>query len=376
MKLKLKEKYLYLYRLQREFFRIISKPFKIFKSSNIIKFLLKPKQIIIIYKSGLVRKDFISIKNEISFCLIFRYICNWEKGKSLKKPFPGFHPAVYASKTVLNGADPFVHYIRSGAPAGDWNLPVISINNYFCNAKNTVKVALHLHIFYPQMAEEIFSRLIKAKIKPDLLISVTSVENEKLILSLLNGKYSGKTIIKITPNRGRDLGPFLTAFKNEIQKYDIIGHFHTKVSPHLSNREEAACWYQFLMENTLGGTAPMLDIVIDSMSANQKLGLVFPDDPHVFGWMDNYKHAEYLIKRMGIQSPLEEAFNFPVGSMFWVRTSALKPLFGLNLDWDDYPEEPLDHDGTMLHAIERLIPFVVKHSGFDVAVSNVPSVSY
>lgn len=365
-----------LYISQREFFRIIIKPIKKLREINPITLARRAKSISTIYKSNLFKGDFFSRKQKLLLLLINEYLSNWEKGKRLKKPLPGFHPQIYASKIILNGVDPFVHYIRSGAPTGDWNYPVISANDSYEESKEIIKVALHLHIFYPQMAEEIISRLITAKIKPDLLISVTSVENEKLILNLLNGKYSGNAIIKITPNRGRDLGPFLTEFKNEIEKYNIIGHFHTKVSPHLPNREEVACWYQFLIENMLGGIAPMLDTVIDSMSANQKLGLVFPDDPHVLGWMDNYKHAEYLLKKMGIQSPLEEFINFPVGSMFWARTLALKPFFGLNLDWDDYPEEPLDHDGTMLHAIERLIPFVVKHGGFDVAVSNVPSVSY
>jgi glycosyltransferase involved in cell wall biosynthesis len=365
-----------LYMSQREFFRTIIKPIKKIREINPIKIARRAKSISTIYKSNIFKRDFFSSKQKLIFVLINEYLSNWEKGKALKKPCPGFHPQIYASKTILNGVDPFVHYIKSGAPTGDWNYPVISANNFYEQSKEIIKVALHLHIFYPQMAEEIISRLIKAKIKPDLLISVTSVENEKLILNLLNGKYSGNAIIKITPNRGRDLGPFLTEFKNEIEKYNIVGHFHTKVSPHLPNRNESAGWYQFLIENMLGGIAPMLDSVIDSMSANQKIGLVFPDDPHVFGWMDNYKHAEYLLKKMGIQSPLEEAFNFPVGSMFWARTSALKPLFSLNLDWDDYPEEPINPDGTLLHAIERLIPFVVKHRGFDVAVSNVPSVSY
>ena len=365
-----------IYYSQKEFLRKILKPLKKTREINPLKLGRRANEILTIYKSSLFKKDFFCKKRKATLFLINEYLLDWERGRRLKKPFPGFHPAVYASKTILNGADPFVHYIKSGAPAGDWNLPVISINNYLSTAKNTVKAALHLHIFYPQMAGEMISRVIKSRNEPDLLISVPSKECEDLVAKLLHGKYNGNYLIRITPNSGRDLGPFLTEFKKEIEKYDIIGHFHTKVSPHLSNRDEAVYWYQFLVENMLGGVAPMIDIVLESMAANSNLGLVFPDDPHVIGWMGNYKCAESLAKRMGIQSPLEEDFNFPVGSMFWARTAALKPLFGLNLDWDDYPVEPIDSDGTMLHAIERLIPFVVKRSGFDVAVSNVPEISY
>ena len=365
-----------LYISQREFFRIIIKPIKKIREINPVRIARRAKSFFTIYKSNLFKRDFFSSKQKLIFVLINEYLSNWEKGKTLKKPCPGFQPQIYASKTILNGVDPFVHYIRSGAPAGDWNFPIISPNDSHKQNKEMVKIALHLHIFYPQMAEEIISRVLNAKIKPDLFISVTSEESRQCVLSLLDVKYNGNYKIRITPNRGRDLGSFLTEFKNEIEKYDITGHFHTKVSPHLLNRGEAACWYRFLMENMLGGIAPMLDRVIDSMSADQKLGLVFPDDPHVFGWDNNYNNALFLAQRMNIHSPLPEHFNFPVGTMFWARTAALSPLFELNLNWNEYPVEPIDHDGTILHAIERLIPFVVKHRGFNIAVSNVPGISY
>ena len=57
-------------------------------------------------------------------------------------------------------------------------------------------------------------------------------------------------------------------------------------------------------------------------------------------------------------------FVFPVGTMFWARSKALRKLFELHLTWSDYPEEPLPYDGTMLHAIERLLPFVTEDAGY------------
>jgi lipopolysaccharide biosynthesis protein len=58
--------------------------------------------------------------------------------------------------------------------------------------------------------------------------------------------------------------------------------------------------------------------------------------------------------------------------MFWARSSAIRQLIALNLDWNDYPQEPLSRDGTMLHSIERLLPFVAKAAGFRSVVTNVP----
>ena len=88
------------------------------------------------------------------------------------------------------------------------------------------------------------------------------------------------------------------------------------------------------------------------------------------GWTANRAIAESLAESVGLQT-LPEHFIFPVGSMFWARTSALAPLINLNLDWDDYPEEPMPIDGTSLHAIERLFSLVVSVSNLRCATTNV-----
>ena len=58
-----------------------------------------------------------------------------------------------------------------------------------------------------------------------------------------------------------------------------------------------------------------------------------------------------------------------------MRPAAFKPLLDLNLQWDDYPEEPLHVDGTMLHALERLFGVIPEHSGYRTILTNVPGVS-
>jgi lipopolysaccharide biosynthesis protein len=71
----------------------------------------------------------------------------------------------------------------------------------------------------------------------------------------------------------------------------------------------------------------------------------------------------------------DQFFSFPVGTMFWARSAALESLFSLGLDWDDYPPEPLPIDGSMLHALERLLPSIVEHAGYGRRVTFAPGVS-
>jgi lipopolysaccharide biosynthesis protein len=60
--------------------------------------------------------------------------------------------------------------------------------------------------------------------------------------------------------------------------------------------------------------------------------------------------------------------------MFWARTSALAPLFEAGLSWEDYRPEPLPYDGTVLHAIERLVTLITRDRGFKIAATHVPGI--
>jgi lipopolysaccharide biosynthesis protein len=88
----------------------------------------------------------------------------------------------------------------------------------------------------------------------------------------------------------------------------------------------------------------------------------------------NLEFGADLGERMGL-ADLPRDFSFPVGTMFWARPAALAPLLALGLKWDDYPVEPLGYDGTMLHAMERLLPSVVVSRGYRCAVTHVPGVT-
>jgi lipopolysaccharide biosynthesis protein len=75
---------------------------------------------------------------------------------------------------------------------------------------------------------------------------------------------------------------------------------------------------------------------------------------------------------MELRVPLPPSIDFPVGTMFWARPEALAPLLRLGLSWDEYPPEPLPIDGTMLHALERLLPLVAEESGYHYATTYLP----
>ena len=62
--------------------------------------------------------------------------------------------------------------------------------------------------------------------------------------------------------------------------------------------------------------------------------------------------------------------------MFWARPAALEPLWGLGIGLDDLPMEPVAYDGTILHAIERMLPSVCEASGFGWCTLYRPGLSW
>src|SRR6185295_4941727 len=151
----------------------------------------------------------------------------------------------------------------------------------------------------------------------------------------------------------------------------------TKKAADLQDEEMNKTWRLFLLENLLGGQNNMADIVLGRMANDPSIGIIFPDDPHaephVGGWGHNRRCVEALSQQIGL-SNLPENFLFPIGTMFWAKVEALLPIFNLGLDWEDYPVEPLHHDGSILHSLKRLLPFVASGQGFRSVLTNVTGI--
>ncbi|MFZ4115249.1 MAG: rhamnan synthesis F family protein [Chthoniobacterales bacterium] len=335
---------------------------------------------IILKKSNLFNIDFMIAPHAQLPCVDIAkwYLKNEKVGFQLRKPFPGFHPGLYAESHQLQGRNALAHYISNGFPSGPWKIKIINNTPSKSLTKVSLPTALHIHLYYPEMASEILHRLRGINYQVDLLISVTSHEAAIIATEIFSKYKNGTILIKEFPNRGRNFGPLLTGFREIIlEKYQVIGHIHTKKSVDMGEKGimDSMLWTHFLYSNLLGGFYNMANIILEEFQNNSQLGLVFPDDPNIVTWGKNQSFAKELIRKMKINcSLLQEHLNFPIGSMFWARTEALRPLFELNFHWEDYPEEPLPYDGSMLHAIERLLPLIVQHAHYQSASTYLEGV--
>jgi hypothetical protein len=297
-----------------------------------------------------------------------------------RRPCAGFHPQAYAQAhphaCVDGGANPLAHWLRAGRPDGRWSRQVFSPLDRRPRAPTPVRVALHAHFHFVLNASDLAARLAGNDTRCDLFLSTDTSAKAAHLRTTFAG-HAGSVEIRVMPNRGRDIGPFLTGFAREIAGggYDVFGHVHGKQSLSV-DAATGNLWREFLWENLIGGAYPMLDLVAAAFGTRPDLGLMMAEDPHLVGWDENRAIAETLAVRMGVSLPLDDFFDFPLGTMFWARPGALERLLALDLAWEDYPVEPLPHDGTLLHALERLMPHAARLAGLSVAGVRAPGTTW
>jgi len=226
-----------------------------------------------------------------------------------------------------------------------------------------LRTALHLHLHYSELATEFVTRLSAIRTMLDVIVTTTSDARRLEIEYAFRGYKNGSMQYFVAPNRGRDIGPFLTEVGRLVcdGQYDVVGHLHGKrslaVDAALGDR-----WRSFLVGTLLGGEAG-LPAVLSLFENDAKLGLVFAEDRHCVGWSKNRSIADALAARMQPAPALPEWPVFPIGTMFWARPAAMAPLWALGLGVRDFPAEPTPYDGTVLHAIERMLPAVCEATG-------------
>ncbi len=338
-----------------------------------------------IVASSFFRDDFflpIGTRNKNPAKVVEDYLeqLNWIA--AARKPEPGFNPFVYADRAGQKydrKRDAYADFLTKGRPQGPWLLPVLEggLKKNKPSRKSELRSALHIHAYHVDHLPEIVSRLRANQTSPDLYVSVRNKSSEDKARTILADYRGHISEIQSVPNVGRDIGPFLTQFGARlINDYDIIGHVHLKKSAHLKDAGFVKAWSKFQLENVLGGNlgGSMIDLIMERFEVDEEIGLIYPDDPHIFGWTRNLGKARRLAARMG-QDILPTAINFPLGTMFWMRAGAFNSFVKLELDWSDYPKEPIADDGTVLHALERLFGVIPHLEGWGTVVTNIQGVT-
>lgn len=217
-----------------------------------------------------------------------------------------------------------------------------------------------IHVWYVDVLEELLQNLVETKLEWDVVMTTTPELADEV--DTITKRYLSCYRIARNPNRGRDICPFLNAANDLLAKgVDVVLKLHTKRSLH---RRDGDAWRQDLVNKLVSdGRAQW---AVSAFASQPELGIVAPEghiQPIGKHLGANREAMDFLQRRTGI-APINDRTLFALGSMFWVRIEALRPLLDANLSPSDFEQEAGQLDGTLAHAIERQFMHCVTQQGF------------
>ncbi|MFK3725682.1 rhamnan synthesis F family protein [Pseudomonas monteilii] len=231
------------------------------------------------------------------------------------------------------------------------------------------RIAIHLHMYYHDLATEFAGYLKNMPFAYDLYVSVKDEEGKAACqAAFANLGRCNAVVIEIVENRGRDIAPMFCTFGESLRGYDFIAHLHSKKS--LYNAGATEGWRQYLGGQLLGSPDTIRKVFTLLTSGK---GLVYPQNYHALPyqantWLANKAMGTAWCARLGIAPVPQGYFDFPAGSMFWARGDALAPLFDAQIALDDFAEEAGQTDGTFAHCLERLLTLSARKQGFQLGI--------
>lgn len=273
----------------------------------------------------------------------------------------------YKVQKYLNWENPFV---QTG-----FENPNNKIKAPACLINNSLKIGIHIHLYYVSLGYEFLEYLKDFPQKFDLIVTICDNQKLNIVKNIFSETIPNlnKLIIKVVENKGRDVAPWLIGTKEEQNKYDLFCHVQSKVSKHIGCGDE---WRHHLLNNLLNKDAVIN--IFNLFSLDEKLGCVFPkvfpklkdlcisNRVSQMGEFGEEHMINDLIERMGFEYLVgRKDLFFSEGTMMWYRPKALQPLFDLNLELEEFPPEPIGVGGTIAHAIERLPALVCRLNAYE-----------
>ena len=235
---------------------------------------------------------------------------------------------------------------------------------------NKLRLAIHLHLYYFDMWPEIKSLLSNIEDYPyDLYVTMIK-ENGQIFQEVKEFKADAR--IWVVENRGYDIGPFVDFLHRiDLSKYDLVMKLHTKnkfngVDTHINNHIfSRKLWFKTLTR-ALIGSPKMFMKNIKEFQKYPELGMV--GSKHLIASNSETSNAvlsqvDVILNELGW---CHEAIKFVAGTMFMCRSKILDPLKKHYTIMDFPPTNGKIKDGTLAHAIERVIGCLTTAQGYKI----------
>lgn len=232
------------------------------------------------------------------------------------------------------------------------------------------RTAIFCYLFYENDFEYYCKKIKMVKGNVDVYLYTDTLDKAKKLRKLVKIK---KCKVIVVESRGREWAVFLNELKNDVHKYEYACFLHDK-NFHENEFPTQAFTFRNMLWDSLLPVSYGVNNIIGWLEKNKNIGVLLPPivkcgtyiKYYVDFWMDDYDITIDLARKINIETELihREYPPISIGGMFWFRVDALHKLFEINMEREEFDEEPMEMDGTINHALERIIPYVAQDSGY------------
>jgi lipopolysaccharide biosynthesis protein len=268
---------------------------------------------------------------------------------------------------IPHDCEPLSHFIQA-QKAGIEEVDFTQWRSTLTETGETGKVAVHAHLYYADLADEFVHYINQIPDPFDCFFTTDTSEKRREILNTIgNGLRAQKFEVRVTPNVGRDIAPFVVGCRDLLVDYDYLCHIHSKKALHTTRNDYGNAWRKNMLDHLLGST-DRIQAILHYFSEHPDVGLFYPTNfipiEYRWKWDINLWNMEYLKKRIGVTVLLPFRIDCAVGSMFWVRTKSFRKLYEAEITYSEFENEVGQLDGALAHAFERLFVYIAQDEGF------------
>lgn len=292
------------------------------------------------------------------------------------RPNPDFSPSAYLRynpDVEALGMSPFFHYTLTGhaekritkeLPTVEELPQVMRSVLRFDTARQIARFAVVAHVYYPDVWPEFAATLAGLDIPYDLFVTLTYRGDEtEVLMEEIRAQFPAAVLVPVG-NRGRDILPFMTLVNaGALDGYEAVCKLHTKKSPH---REDGDHWRRHLIGGILPETG--LSALLETFLADPGSAFWVADGQHFTStewWGSNFEVTRQVLRRLEMEIS-RDVLSFPAGSIYWLKPMMVGLLKALRLHEEHFEPETAQVDGTMAHALERVMGFLAIAGGQNV----------
>lgn len=234
------------------------------------------------------------------------------------------------------------------------------------------RIAVVINLFYEESLKQYEKYILNIPPNIDIFFFSSNLK----MLEMLRDRYHAYSNVSIfeKENRGRDVSALLVSFRPYVSQYDYICFLHDKKEKYEHLKADVNFWCENLWGNMLASEGYIWNAI--DMMKSRHYGILLPPKPigkymdtmYADAWENNFDNVVLLAQKLGLDIDVkrEDEDLLAIGTVFWCSVAAMKKLFTYDWKYEDFVDEPMPGDGTVSHAIERILGFVALDADYQV----------